>query len=421
MIPAVQSGATPPQDTIPTAVTPAMPSRPASPEPQLAAASPKGPKRGLLNLQLNLPKSSVRPSSHRAAPGSPSSDTGAEVQGHATEERGRKRSLGGRDGPGGDVTGAVKRQKELTPPVRLRRSPSSPKYLVKQSRPVSDLKVMAGLSPRRTETGSPPTLTRSATTGMPSTGTPSLAENPQRSSSPGVWAGSLPAIVEEDFGGFTFSGCDFGENGELTVASSDPAGADRLADTGSAAAPDGMAISKSLILVEFSSKAKAQQDAATSYLAALDGLRGASVTPNIGSASEGSARERDVRKACGALQTAVVICELALESGSPDDVLKSLKDAATQIGVLQQAIAALPIGQHASSASSGLAGAERTLSTSLEDLARACKTGIDILTDNESAMPAPASSATTTQQEEAIQMPDDALLTYLDALMDKEI
>lgn len=285
----------------------------------------------LLNIRLNLPQGSEEANADAGATGSPRSVSARnrrKGQRSATETRGQKRAIDGRDGPGLGATSSPKRQKESLAPDSPRSSASG-KQLVKAPRPVTDLKAMVRLSPRRTESALPPASPRgpatpertdtdspgrasaaraSSSTAATSSGSaprwrsasygempdgPSLASpripprigsmaglsvlhrngpgpQPGSDASPAPAPGSSAPSDADDISEFAFSGCEYGEDGRLTATQRDAGAAPaRSADPAMLrGAPDSLTLT--MLTAELVPTAQAQKDAAAAYLRALD-------------------------------------------------------------------------------------------------------------------------------------------------------
>ncbi|MET0963527.1 MAG: hypothetical protein ABWY05_12035 [Noviherbaspirillum sp.] len=297
--------------------------------PDLPAVHEKPATPGLLSIKLKLPQGSGEADAEAgeaAAPRSPSAHSRRKGKRSATETRGQKRAIDGRDGPGLGATSSPKRQKESPQPDSPRGSASG-RQLLKAPRPVTDLKAMVRLSPRRTESASPPVSPRGpAATGQNDTGSPRRASearaasgstatsasttaprwrsasygdmpdgpalsSPRLSPRIGSMAGALaldqdlpaprpdqapPASATratsdaEEISEFAFSGCEYGEDRKLTSAQKDAQAPRAKAADSSAqrSAPD--TLTATMLTAEILPTAQAQKDAAAAYLRTLD-------------------------------------------------------------------------------------------------------------------------------------------------------
>lgn len=359
-----------------------------------------------------------------------------------TEAGGQKRAIDGKDGPGSTSTTPSKRQKQSTPPGSPRSSTSSAKQLVRQSRPVTDLKTMAGLTPRGTGLASPPASPRVVTTARSSprwrsTSHPvapvgSRLPSPARSSRSGSLSfdpldkgrlphGAEPAApgvdkADENRRDFTFSECDFGQNGELILARPNLSSTAYRFASSSATLSVSLSLTSTLIAAELLPKAEAQKNAAASYFASL-GVQ----------AAQSSSRMTNVLAAAlkldqDGLETDVMLVKMALEQNSPADVAHYLNSTAGRIATLKSRLPTLAAHDTNAIASAG----QLVLSKCLDAMEVACKVGVDLLDDE----PAPRLDYTSTvyqpaRQETLVLTPTNqvlmAELDALDALMDEKI
>jgi hypothetical protein len=428
----------------PGAMPTTTPRRPSRPSPLLTSASSTPTRPALLNLKLTLPTDSSEADGHVAAPCSPSSRSKTKVPRSITEAGGQKRAIDGKDGPGSISTTPVKRQKQSTPGSPSS-STSSVKQLVRQSRPVTDLKKMAGLTPRGPGQASPPSSPRAVTTAQPeprwrSTSHPVVPEGarlpspsrPERSGSlnPDPFEkGPLPQrdkpntpVIEksdENQWDFTFSECDFGQTGELILAQNNHPTAENKLASSTAVLPLSPSLSPALsaqITAEILPKAKAQQFAAASYFAGL-GRQAANSSDRIANVPT-----RTFRLDQEGLDTELMLVEMALALNSPDDVARCLKTVASRIAILKSGLPTLAEDKTDASANAG----QLAFSASLDALEVACKGGVDLLANEQASRPADTSTANQpAQQNDPLITPSNqALLSELDALdalMDEKI
>jgi hypothetical protein len=444
MNPVIHSGITPQRHPAPGATPLPAPSPLAHPSPLLTSAPSTSAKPVLLSLKLNLPKGSGEADGQGTAPGSPSSRSKTKVHRSitATEAGGQKRAIDGKDGPGSTSTTPSKRQKQSTPPGSPRGSTSPAKQLVRQSRPVTDLKTMAGLAPRGSGLASPLSSPRAVTTAQSaprwrSTSHPVVPEgsrlpSPARPARSGSLSldpldkGRLPHGTEtpapvidksdENQRDFTFSECDFGRNGELILARPNlPAAVNRLASP-TAILPVSPSPTSTLIAAELLPKAEAQKIAAASYLASLSEQAAGSSSKKANLLAAAFKLEQ------ASLETDVTLAEMALEQNSLDDVARYLTSAAERIATLKSGLPALAGHKPHASASAG----QLALSGSLDAMEVACKVGLDLLSDEQAPRLGHTSTATQpAQQETPVITPSNqtliADLDALDALMDEKI
>ena len=483
MNPVIHAGATQQPDPISSATPLPAPARPEQPAPTLTSAPGKSTKPALLSLKLNLTKVSGEADGHNAAPGSPSSRSKTKVQRAITEAGGQKRAIDGKDGPGLTSTKPSKRQKQSTPPGSPRDGTTGSKQLVRQSRPVADLKAMAGLSPRRTGLASPPSSPRTVMTGeLPETSHPSnalagnsstrsvqagtgesaprwrstshpvvpknsslpLLSRPARSGSLSLdplekgrlpdgskpaalamhdallSAPALDALADETQWDFTFSECDFGQNGELIPPRQNHPAAENRSASSTKTSPLSLSISSMLIASEFLTKARVQRDAAASYLASLREQAGRP------SNSMATALASAFKLGQAGLETDVLLVEMALEQNCPDDAVRLLDGIGLQLAQLKSALAALAAPKGAESASAAPIGADQVLSASLVAMEAACTFGVDLLRDEQASGTSNTRSATQPAQlkDPVMTTLNQALLAdldSLDALMDEKI
>jgi hypothetical protein len=442
MNPVIQAGTTPQPQPDPGPTPLPAPLRPTHPSPLLISAPSTSTKPALLSLKLNLPKASGNDGGLSAAPGA-SSRSKTKVHRSITEAGGQKRAIDGKDGPGSTSTTPSKRQKQSTPPGSPRDGTSSAKQLVRQSRPVTDLKAMAGLAPRGSGLASPPSSPRAVTTTQSaprwrSTSHPVVPEGsrlpsparPARSGSfslePPLDNGRLPhggepvvpAIdnADENQLDFTFSACDFGQNGELILARPNlPAAENRLASS-TATLPASLSLTLTRIAAELLPKATAQKIAAASYLAGLGEQAAGSSSKKANVLAAAFKLEQD------SLESDVMLVEMAIEQNSPGDVARYLDSAAGRIAILKSGLPALAGHKTDASASAG----RLDLSACLDAMEVACKVGIDLLAEEQA--PRLANTLIVShpaQRETPAIMPSNlalmAELDALDALMDEKI
>lgn len=452
MTPSINPGAGGQPASTPAVVSPTKPRRPACPAPEvpaspvLSAAPAKSANPTFLNLKLNLAKVSADADPHDHAPASPSSRSKKKVERAITEAGGKKRALDGKDGPGVCSAQVAKRQKNATPPGSPRNSTASPekkstppgsprdgtsprRQLIRQSRPVVDLKLMAGLSTQRSGTPSPPSSPRAATAdnqavlGHPlgssqaacteaaphwrSPAQPDVSEQPARSSSPRL-SSALCSINSADLTEFTFTECDVGQNGELVAANKTPDGAP----------PKTSPIANALVAAELVFKKHDQKDAVAAYIAAWsekssDGSHG-SQTQAVNAALDALQRAQE------GLDAVVTLFELALDQEAASGLLPYLKDIATKLADLRIPLESLStLGDSTDT----IVSARRAVTESLGGMETACRMGIEILANE----PAPAAAIATTADEQAGRRPlpltlsSQEFLETLNNLMDKEI
>jgi hypothetical protein len=495
MNPVFHAGATQKPNPIPSATPLSAPARPAQTSPALTSAPAKSTKPALLSLKLNLTNVAGEADGHNTAPSSPSSRSKTKVHRAITEAGGQKRAIDGKDGPGVTVTNPSKRQKQSTPPGSPRGSTTCVKQLVRQSRPVTDLKAMAGLSPRRTGpaslpssppsspplspgavttgdlaetrhsshgvTGSSSTRSRQAKTGesaprwrstshsgvpegapLPSPSRParglslssSLSLDPLEKG--GLPDGSKPAAIamhdavpsapavgdsaDENQWDFTFSECDFSQDGELILARKIlPAAGNRLASS-AAASTKSVSLSSTLIAAEILPKAKVQREAAASYLASLR------EQPGRPSNSMATALADAFKLGQAALETDVTLVEMALEQNCSDDAARLLDGIGDRLAQLKSALVALAAPKRGESPSAAKVAAQQVLSASLEAMEAACTFGVGLLQDEQaSRIGKPSSANQPAQQTDPVMTPSNqallADLDALDALMDEKI
>lgn len=363
-----------------------------------------------------------------------------------TEAGGQKRAIDGKDGPGSTSTAPAKRQKQSPPPGSPRAGTSPSKQLVRQSRPVTDLKTMAGLAPRGPGLASPPSSPRAVTTAQSaprwrSTSHPVVPEgarlsSPARPARSGSLSLSLslepldkgrpphgaepvaPAIdkADENQQDFSFAECDFGMNGELILARPNLPAAENRPASSTATLPGSLSLTLTKIAAEILPKAKAQKTAAASYLASLgeQAARSSSKKANVLAAA--------FRLEQDSLESDVMLVEMALEQASPDDVARYLDSVAARIAILKSGLLAL-VGQKINTVASA---GQLVLSANLDAMEVACKVGVDLLADEQAPRSADTLTVNPLAQREtpAILHSNPALmaeLDALDALMDENI
>jgi hypothetical protein len=445
------------------AATPLRPPQRASqPSPALSSAQARSTKPALLSLKLNLPKSSGDADGHPAGPSSPSSRSKAKVQRAITEAGGQKRAIDGFDGPGITETKPGKRQKTSTPPGSPRSNTSPLKQLVRQSRPVTDLKAMAGLSPRRADTASPPSSPRMAASddgdnggvGL-DTGTVNslnrsvlmesgrLAPRWRSTSDSGLFEGllqpsnavpaqsagvgaeplakssladgtkpanpatrdALPAAPhagispDENQLDFTFSECGYGENGELQVLQQGlPPTENRLAMSGTAS-PESQSVTSTMILAEFLPKARAQKIAAASYIAGLSCQAAETADTSTDNAGKGRRALAELLKQQQAgLETDDILVELALGQHVTADMTAYLNTTAATLARMKMSLAELAALDRDGSAGTETVATRQALSASLDAMEVACKFGVELLADNNAPISGNAAGATQAAQ-----------------------
>lgn len=456
MTPSINPGAGGQPASTPAVVSPTKPRRPACPAPEvptspvLSAAPARSANPAFLNLKLNLAKISAEADPHDNAPASPSSRSKKKVERAITEAGGKKRALDGKDGPGVGSAQVAKRQKNATPPGSPRDSTASPeqkstppgsprgstsprKHMIRQSRPVADLKTMAALSMRRSGTPSPPSSPRAATADNQadvgvalgssqaacteaaprwrSPAHPDVSEQPVRSSPPrlsSTLSSTLCSINSADLAEFTFTECEVGQNGELVAADKTPDGAP----------PKTSSIANALIAAELVFKKGIQKDAVAAYIAAWPGK------PSDGShgleTQAANAALDALQRAQEGLDAVVTLFELALDQEAASGLLPYLKDIATKLAELRIPFESLStLGDSTDT----IVSARRAVTESLGGMETACRMGIEILANE----PAPAAAIATTADEQAGRRPlpltlsNQAFLETLSELMDKEI
>lgn len=363
-----------------------------------------------------------------------------------TEAGGKKRALDGRDGPGVGSAQVAKRQKNATPPGSPRDRTASPeqkstppgsprdstsprKHMIRQSRPVADLKTMAGLSMRRSGTPSPPSSPRATTAnnqaevGLPSGSSqaacteaaprwrspaqPDVSEQPVRSSPPRL-SSALCSINSADLTEFTFTECEVGQNGELVAADKTPDGAPAKTSP----------IANALIAAELIFKKQIQKDAVAAYIAAWPWKLSDGSHESKSQAAKAALDE--LQRAQESLDAVVILFELALDREPASGLPPYLKDIATKLADLRIPFESLSA---AGDSTNTLVSARRAVTESLDGMETACRMGIEILANE----PAPAAAIATTADEQAGRRPlpltlsSQAFLETLSDLMDKEI
>ena len=461
-----------PTDPNPAATPPQAPRRPSQPTPVLSSAQSRATKPALLALKLNLPKGSGEADGHHAGPSSPSSRSKTKVQRATTDHGGgQKRAIDGLDGPGSTEAKPGKRQKISTPPNSPRSNTASLKQLVRQSRPVSDLKAMAGLSPRRAGTASPPASPRAtvaddsdkASIGLDagrldSSGCSALIENGQsaprwRLTSDLVFLEELPKSdtfsistishsanpLDEYPLDFTFSECGYGDNGELQAVQQPRSSiGDRHAQAGTAPAKS-QSISSKLILAEFGPKANAQKIAAASYIAGISCQAAESAVTSKDRTGKGrGALAGLLKRQQDALDTEVILVELALGQNGLSDMTDYLNTTAARLADIRLSLADLAALDGDGSAGTATVATRLELSASLDALEVACKFGVDLLADemapnedNKASNSAINTSTNAAEMTQTVRPADPAItpsntaliaeLELLDALMDAPI
>ena len=170
-------------------------------------------------------------------------------------------------------------------------------------------------------------------------------------------------------------------------------------------------------------KAKAQENAAKNYLSALNGQLAKTACGNPEAATRHSTLEKAFKACQASLETAVMLCDMALQQGSAEDVAKGLHETLSQVAAIRLALAALVSGLSEPSASAEVSGAQKALLDSFDGLEIACNSGTQILAENPQAMPASGASLNSSAPKEksSIAPFDESLMDDLDKLLDQEL
>lgn len=459
-------------DPVPNATALPKPTRPSTPAPKLSPAAEKPARSTLLHLNLKRldAKSPADAGREDAAPPSPSSRSKKKVERSITETRGHKRGIDDKDGPGLTMEKPGKRQKESTPPGSPRGGSSPRKQMVKSSRAVTDLSVLAGDTRRRSNTASPPASPRAISNSEPSanassgrartesslpakapfaltgsapawrsTSDPDMSYglpffSPPRPA-PGAAASSRPHQAQmasasqprspaEEAAEFTFAECDYGQEGELVLTPRKAPAASSTPALSGTALSEATPLSITMIKAELLHKGQLQCKASIAYRAALrDCVVLAHSDKNAAPAPGGTVLESAFKTAQDDLETEMMVMEIALEGATSDELAIYLGKVMGRIAACKAVLASSVILAPAISASDAVTLARPALAASLDAMEVACKVGMDVLADERAASTVSAPTATTrVQQAGLVSTPSsEALLNDLDALMDDEI
>jgi hypothetical protein len=399
--------------------------------PKLSASPVKAASPGLLSLNLKavLHKGDLETDLQDNGSSSPSSRSKTRVERSITEVRSHKRAIDGTDGPGITSEHVQKRQKTATPPGSVRGNSSPRKQMVKSSRAVTDLSAMVSDALQRRDTASPPPSPR---TGSPldhsgeaqvqsapdqEFTSPALAHNvlrasilPQSASAPQWRASSFPdlggskqpntgfppawggesldayrpttlpltqtpvagpaseAVLSADPAEFTFTDCDYGQDGQLIGGKGLPTSAS-LSGHGSS--------STMFIKTELSISAQVQKEAAAAYLGVLRERAGAG---GMAKAANGSPANL-LTSAQTELETAVLVLELAFESATADELATYLKQLVSAVAGYRTALAAQGDAIARAGFSKIVTLTREALSDSLGAMETACSSGLAQLAD----------------------------------------
>lgn len=466
MIPAVtastgDSGAASPRSTkLP------KPARPSMAIPKLAASPTKSASPGMLSLNLKaaLQKDSFDTIFPDSAPSSPTSRSKVRVERSITEVRSHKRTLDGADGPGLTAEHVKKRQKTATPPGSARGNTSPRSQMIKSSRAVADLSAIAKDALQRRDTASSPASPRTkssaddateaqvagelisepAASALPpnllrpsilpqSASAPQWRSNsvPDIGSKPQLGAPSHPASSIQGHTGsgtnafppspltvpsatshsapvpdpaeFTFTDCDYGQDGQLIGGNGLPTSAS-LSGHGSS--------STTLIRAELSIAAQAQKEAAAAYTGVQREREAASGKAKTGNSNPATAMTNAQSK----LETEVLVLELAFDSAAADELPGYLASLVSRIAEYRTVLAAQAAADAGPGFSKIAALTREALSDSLAAMETACKSGIAQLADEKAHA---KSLQVGTPQPAGRTLMDD--LNDLDDLLNSEI
>lgn len=464
--------------------------QPVAAAPVAAALPPtmqaKTPNPALLNLKRKPVPGPGDADVQYSASRSPSSRGKGRQRHPVSESRGQKRAIDGLDGPGLGASHSPKRQRESTPPGSPRGASSAAKTLVKTGRAVADLKAMASLSPRRSETASPPASPRTADTAQrqvadsarSGTATSSASSAPRWRSasyseafdggslfahklSPRVASVSMASVAtvghldqpdfrhaprgdeplalsgrvtssDEDSAEFVFAECDYGADGLLLPSK-------QSQESGSAPAqPETNLLASELVKAELGLAWQSLREAEADYLAVIHRIL-AKAPMAKGGDPDGLDRLAKFKTGMTALDTDVMLAEVALAQGNADDGRQAVADIRKRLAgciTLLMSLAGSESGKRAGNP----AGPQNALVHKLQSFENACANGLDIL-DAEPGPQAGATASTSTSTSTGtgtsastastastgapgrlvFTHSHQSLLDDLDALMDDEI